>query len=127
MFGGAAPTLAATAGCTVEEAQAVIDKLDKAFSGMTAFAKKGASFVRNHGYIIINPQTGHRLNWWDWDKWKEDQERFNQPGFWEDFKAKHKGTGDAVALEVRHHFQAASKYDRLSRNVVTQGGISCPE
>jgi DNA polymerase I-like protein with 3'-5' exonuclease and polymerase domains len=61
------------------------------------------------------------LNWWDWEHWKENQERFNKPGFWEDFKANHKGTGDTVALEVRHHFQAASKYDRLARNVVTQG------
>lgn len=121
MFGAAAPTLAQTAGCTVEEAQAVVDKLDKAFAGMTEFAKKGAAFVRSHGYIIINPQTGHRLNWWDWEQWKERQQRFNQPGFWEDFKAHHKGTGDAIAIEVRQHFQAASKYDRLARNVVTQG------
>ena len=121
MFGAAAPTLAATAGCTVDEAQAVVDKLDKAFAGMTAFAKKGASFVRNNGYILINPQTGHRLNWWDWKDWKERQKYFSQPGFWEDFKANHKGTGDALCLEVRQHFQAASKYDRLARNVVTQG------
>jgi DNA polymerase-1 len=121
MFGAAAPTLAATAGCTVEEAQEVVNKLDKAFSGMTAFAKKGAAFVRSHGYIIINPQTGHRLTWWDWDTWKERQKRFNAPGFWDDFKAHHKGTGDALCMEVRHHFQAASKYDRLARNVVTQG------
>lgn len=121
MFGAAAPTLAQTAGCTVEEAQAVVDKLDKAFAGMTAFAKKGAAFVRSNGYILINPQTGHRLNWWDWNQWKERQSRYSKPGFWDDFKANHKGTGDALAIEVRQHFQAASKYDRLARNVVTQG------
>ena len=121
MFGAAAPTIAQSANCSVEQAQAYIDALDKEFVGMATFAKKGAAFVRNHGYIIINPQTGHRLNWWDWEHWKENQKRFNEPGFWEDFKAHHKGTGDAVALEVRHHFQAASKYDRLARNVVTQG------
>ena len=121
MFGAAAPTLAQTAGCTVEEAQAVVDKLDKAFAGMTAFAKKGAAFVRNNGYILINPQTGHRLNWWDWNQWKERQSRYSESGFWDDFKANHKGTGDALAIEVRQHFQAASKYDRLARNVVTQG------
>ena len=121
MFGAAAPTLAQTAGCTVEEAQAVVDKLDKAFAGMTAFAKRGASFVRSNGYILINPQTGHRLNWWDWNEWKERQKRYGEPGFWEDFKANHKGTGDALSIEVRQHFQAASKYDRLARNVVTQG------
>ena len=121
MFGAAAPTLAATAGCTVEEAQAVVDKLDKAFEGMTAFAKKGAEFVRNNGYIVINPITGHRLHWWDWEQWKENQKTYNEPGFWENFKLYHKGTGDKLSLEVRHHFQAASKYDRLARNVVTQG------
>ena len=121
MFGAAAPTLAQTAGCSVEEAQAVVDKLDKAFAGMTAFAKKGAAFVRSNGYILINPQTGHRLNWWDWNQWKERQSRYSEPGFWDDFKANHKGTGDALAIEVRQHFQAASKYDRLARNVVTQG------
>ena len=121
MFGAAAPTLAQTAGCSVEEAQAVVDKLDKAFAGMTAFAKKGAAFVRSNGYILINPQTGHRLNWWDWNQWKERQSRYSEPGFWDDFKAHHKGTGDALAIEVRQHFQAASKYDRLARNVVTQG------
>lgn len=121
MFGAAAPTLAETAGCSVEEAQAVVNKLDAAFAGMTEFAKRGARFVRSHGYIVINPKTGHRLHWSDWEHWKEDQKRFNAPGFWEDYEQNHKGTGDSVAIEVRHHFQAASKYDRLARNVVTQG------
>ena len=121
LFGAAAPTIAQSANCSIEQAQEYINALDKEFYGMTAFAKKGAAFVRSHGYIIINPITGHRLNWWDWDKWKERQKMFNQPGFWDDFKAHHKGTGDEIALEVRQHFQVASKYDRLARNVVTQG------
>lgn len=121
MFGAAAPTLAQTANCSVENAQAVIDKLDKAFYGMASFAKKGLSFVKSNGYIIINPKTGHRLNWWDWEKWKKDQEWFNSPGFWDDYKNNHKGTGDSIALKVREHFQAVGKYGRLCRNVVTQG------
>lgn len=121
MFGAAAPTLASTANCTVEEAQAVVNKLDDAFKGMTAFAKKGAAFVKSHGYIVINPTTGHRLNWWDWEHWKEMQKQYNAPGFWENFRQYHKGTGDEIALGVREHFQAGSKYDRLARNVVTQG------
>jgi len=120
MFGAAAPTLAQTAGSTVEEAQEVIDKLEKGFSGVSTFAKKGAQFVRSHGYILINPITGHKMYWWDWDKWKERQKSFTQE-FWEDYRLHHKGTGDSVALEVRQHFQAAGKYDRLARNSVTQG------
>lgn len=120
MFGAAAPTLSQTAGCSVEEAQAVVDKLDKAFSGMTSFAKKGSKFVRENGYILICPYTGHKMYWWDWDKWIERQKSFT-PEFWEDYRQHHKGIGDSVALEVRKHFQAASKYDRMARNSVTQG------
>ena len=125
MFGAAAPTLAQTAGSTVEEAQEVIDKLEKGFSGVSSFAKKGSQFVRSHGYILINPITGHKMYWWDWNDWKERQKSFTQE-FWEEYRTRHKGTGDAVALEVRQHFQAAGKYDRLARNSVTQGQQHSP-
>lgn len=120
MFGAAAPTISTSANCTVEEAQGYIDTLDKAFIGMSTFAKKGSQFVRSHGYILINPVTGHKMYWWDWDKWKERQKSFTQE-FWEEYRTNHKGTGDSIALEVRQHFQAAGKYDRLARNSVTQG------
>lgn len=120
MFGAAAPTISKAAECTVEEAQGYINALDKEFKGMTAFAKKGSAFVRKNGYILICPHTGHKLYWWDHDKWLERQKSFTQE-FWEEYRAQHKGTGDYVAQEVREHFQAAGLYDRRARNVVTQG------
>lgn len=120
MFGAAAPTISKAAECTVEEAQSYIDALDKEFIGMSSFAKKGSAFVRKNGYILICPYTGHKLYWWDHDKWLERQKSFTQD-FWEDYKKNHKGTGDYVAQEVREHFQAAGKYDRMARNAVTQG------
>ena len=124
MFGAAAPTLSQTAGCSVEEAQEVVDKLDKAFVGMTDFARKGSKFVRENGYIIMCKHTGHRMYWWDHDEWLERQKSFT-PEFWEEYRLKHKGTGDAVAMMVREHFQAASKWDRMARNSVTQGTGAC--
>lgn len=120
MFGAAAPTLAQTAGSTVEEAQAVVDRLDKAFEGMTEFARKGSAFVRKNGYIIMCQHTGHKMYWYDHNKWIERQKSFT-PEFWENYRQHHKGTGDAIAEEVREHFQAASKWDRMARNSVTQG------
>ena len=120
MFGAAAPTLAQTAGSTVEEAQVVVDKLDKAFAGMTVFAKKGSKFVRQNGYILMCKETGHKMYWWDHDKWLERQKSFTSE-FWDEYRAKHKGTNDAIAQEVREHFQAASKWDRMARNAPTQG------
>jgi DNA polymerase I-like protein with 3'-5' exonuclease and polymerase domains len=120
MFGAAAPTISQSANCSIEEAQQYIDNLEKGFIGVSSFAKKGSSFVRKNGYILINPLTGHKKYWWDHNKWLKRQESFTQE-FWENYRNYHKGTGDEIALEVREHFQAASKYDRDARNVVTQG------
>lgn len=125
MFGAAAPTIAQSANCSVEQAQEYIDRLNKGFKGISRFASEGSRFVRYNGYIVINKFTGHKLWWWDHDKWLERQKRFNEPGFWDIYKQKHKGTGDAIAQEVREHFQAASKYDRLARNCPTQGSGAC--
>lgn len=120
MFGAAAHTISQAANCSEEQAQAYIDALDKEFTGVSSFAKKGSKFVREHGYILICPYTGHKMYWWDWKEWKERQASFTQE-FWENYRLHHKGTGDSVALMVREHFQAAGKYDRMARNSVTQG------
>ena len=125
MFGAAAPTIAQSANCSIEQAQEYIDRLNRGFKGISRFASEGSKFVRKNGYIVINKFTGHKLWWWDHDKWLERQKRFNEPGFWDVYKQKHKGTGDAIAQEVREHFQAASKYDRLARNCPTQGSGAC--
>lgn len=87
---------------------------------MSAFAKKGSRFVRQNGYIVMCPLTDHRMWWWDHKEWLERQKKFTSE-FWENYRIYHKGTGDEVAKEVRQHFQAASKYDRMARNSVTQG------
>jgi DNA polymerase I-like protein with 3'-5' exonuclease and polymerase domains len=68
----------------------------------------------------MNPITGHKMYWWDWDKWKEVQASYTST-FWEEYKAKHKGTGDFIEQEVKQHFKAASKWDRMARNAPTQG------
>lgn len=124
LFGAAAPTISKAANCSVEQAQAYLDALDKGFTGVSSFAKKGSAFVRSHGYVLISPITGHKMYWWDWKDWKERQESFTQE-FWEEYRTKHKGTGDSVALQVREHFQAAGKYDRMARNSPTQGTGAC--
>lgn len=120
MFGAAAPTIAQSAKCSVEKAQEYINSLDKGFKGMAEFARKGSAFVRKNGYIVICSHTGHKKYWWDHDIWLERQKSFTSE-FWEDYKLNHKGTGDKTCEIVRQHFQAASKYDRDARNVVTQG------
>lgn len=120
LFGAAAFTISQSANCSVEEAQEYIDRLEKGFAGVSEFAKKGSEFVRKNGYIVINPLTGHRITWYDHNEWLERQKLFT-PEFWDEYKLIHKGTGDYIASTVREHFQAASKWDRMARNSVTQG------
>lgn len=119
-FGGGARAIMQALACSEEEANAIIKNYEEGFKGTAEFAKRGSKFVREHGYVLINPITGHKMWWWDWKEWKERQKEFT-PEFWEEYRNFHKGTGDSVALKVREHFKAASKYDRMVRNSPCQG------
>lgn len=119
-FGGSEFAIQGSLGCTIEEARAFKEAYDAGFKGITEFKKKGSKFVRNHGYVVINYSTGHLMRWWDWNKWKAVQKTFTKE-FWEDYKVKHKGTGDTVCMKVKESFQAAAKWDRMALNAPTQG------
>lgn len=119
-FGGGVSAIMSSIGCTEEEANEIIRNYEEGFKGTAEFAKKGSKFVRENGYVVMNPMTGHRMIWWDWNEWKERGKTFT-PEFWEDYRNYHKGTGDAIALMVKTHFKAASKWDRMARNAPTQG------
>lgn len=121
LFGAKAVTLAQAAECTEQEAQKVIDVLDKELAGRTEFAERGSEFVRSHGYVLICKLTGHKMYWWDWNKWIREEKEDLTPEFWSNYRAYHKGTDSDIAKKVRKHFQAASKWDRMVLNGPTQG------
>ena len=119
-FGGSEFAIQNSMGCSIEEAQEFKKAYDSGFPGIAEFKKKGAEFVRKNGYILMCKYSGHKMFWWDHSKWLERQKTFTQE-FWEDYRVNHKGTGDLIAQEVREHFQAASKWDRMALNAPTQG------
>ena len=122
-FGGSAFAIQNSLGCSLDEAEKIAEAYWKGFKGIADFKKKGSDFVRKNGYIVMCHYSGHKMFWWDHDKWLERQKTFTQE-FWEDYREHHKGTGDLVAQEVREHFQVASKWDRMALNSVTQGSGS---
>ena len=119
-FGGSAFGLAKQLGCSEEEAQRYVDAYYGKFKGIKQFKEYGSRAVRQNGYVLINPITGHKMYWWDWQQWKEEQQKYTSE-FWDEYKMYHKGTGDEIAKEVKHHFQVQSKYDRMALNAPTQG------
>ena len=121
-FGSDGTAAAPQLGISVEEARTLVNNLLKGMKGLASFKERAGQEVMKNGYVLILPQTGHKAYWWDYDKWKERQKSFTQE-FWEDYRINHKGTGDAIAKEVKEHFQAVSKWrDRMSLNLPTQGG-----
>lgn len=119
-YGGSYTTIMSSLKCSKEEALQIVKNYEEGFKGTILFAKKGAAFVKKYGYILICPITGHKMYWWDHDKWLKRQESFTQE-FWEEYRKYHKGTSSKIALEVKQHFQAGSKYERLARNAPPQG------
>lgn len=122
--GGSAHAIASSLGCTIEEAEAIAHAYLDGFPGIAKFKKEGSKFVRENGYVLMCKYTGHKMYWWDHKEWLERQESFTKE-FWDRYKAYHKGTGDDIAKEVSQHFKAASKWDRMALNSVTQGTGSC--
>lgn len=119
-YGGGYTTIMQSLKCSEEEALQIVKNYEEGFQGTIEFAKKGSTFVRKNGYIMICPLTGHRMYWWDHNVWLKRQQSFT-PEFWEEYRNYHKGTNDEISLLVKQHFKAASKYDRLARNAPAQG------
>ena len=120
-FGSDGTAVAPQLGISIEEARKLVQNLLSGMKGLNAFKIKGSKEVRDKGYVVAMPQTGHKSYWWDFGEWKERQASFTSE-FWDDYNMYHKGTDSDVSLMVKRHFQAASKYDRAALNTPTQGG-----
>lgn len=121
-YGSDGSSIAATIGMPIEKAKDMVASLLKGMPGMAAYKKKTGNFLKDNGYIVINPITGHRVYWPEWASWKAVEDTFDQQ-FWEDYKTYHKGTNDAVCKKVRKHMKDG--HDWFGKNVLNypiQGG-----
>jgi DNA polymerase I-like protein with 3'-5' exonuclease and polymerase domains len=125
-FGGSAFAIAGSLGCSMEEAQKFSDYYDQGFSGVTNYKKKGSRFVRENGYVLMCEHTGHKMYWYDHEEWKQRQAKYQSSDWsWDNYRQKHKGTDDWVEQQVKMHFKAAAKWDRMALNGPTQGSGAC--
>lgn len=109
-FGGGAKAVASSMGCSIDEAQKFVEAYANGFKGITAFKAKGAQFVKSHGYVLMCKQTGHKMYWEDFKKWRQIEDM----PYWE-----RKQTLSSEAL--REHQMAGAKWERMSLNAPTQG------
>lgn len=121
-YGSDGSAIAASIGMSVEKAKEMVSGILKGMPGMASYKKKTGTFLKEHGYIVINPITGHRVYWPEWASWKAVEDTFDR-AFWEDYKAFHQGTNDSVCQKVRRHMQQG--HDWFGKNVLNypiQGG-----
>ena len=124
-FGGSAYAIQNAVGCTLEKAQEFADAYAKGFPGIAEFKNKASKIVRNKGYILLNPITGHKTYWANFENWKKEQSKYTE-NFWDEYNRIHKPNKDKIYLEVKNHFQEVSKFDRKALNSPTQGKLKCP-
>lgn len=123
-YGSNGASIATTIGMPVEKAMAMVAGILKGMPGMAEYKKRTGKFLRENGYIVINPYTGHRVYWPKWASWKAQQDRFDRH-FWEDYNMNHKGTGDSVCQMVKKHMSEG--HDWFEKNVLNypiQGGCA---
>lgn len=121
-YGSDGSAIAKTLGISVEKAKSMVSGILKGMSGMAAYKKKTADFLKKNGYILINQYTGHRIYWPEWAEWTATAQRFDRQ-FWTDYTLNHKGTGDEVCEMVKRH--RAMEHTWTEKNVLNypiQGG-----
>lgn len=113
-FGGSAKAIQNSLGCSYQEAKEIADNYNNGFKGIAEFKKKGSTFVRTNGYVLISSITGNKIYWEDFEKWKAIEDT-------PDFIRKQEYSKE----ELKEHNMAASKWDRMSLNSPTQGTGAC--
>lgn len=121
-YGSDGSAIAKSIGMSKEAAKAMVSGILKGMTGMANYKKKTIKFLKEHGYIVINEQTGHRVYWPEWASWKAEEDSYDQQ-FWRNYSAYHAGTGDDVCKRVAKH--RAQSHDWFEKNVLNypiQGG-----
>lgn len=121
-YGSDGSSIAQKIGIPKEEAKAMVSGILAGMKGMSSFKKKTVKFLKEHGYIVIHPMTGHRVYWPEWSQWKAEEDRMDR-NFWNDYTSYHKGSDDEVARLVRRHRNKS--HDWFEKNVLNypiQGG-----
>lgn len=121
-YGGKGYASAAKLGLDTEIVLESMSQLQKVMKGMASYKKKTGKFLKEHGYIVINEKTGHRVYWPEWPEWKATESRMDR-NFWNDYRIYHQGTFDSVNLMVAKHKAAGETwFEKNVLNYPIQGG-----
>lgn len=123
-YGSDGSSIALNIGMPVEKAKEMVANIVKGMPGMAKFKRDAGRFLVSHGYLVINKDTGHRIWWPGWARWRAFRDRLT-PEFWAEYDSVHRGTGDSVDRDYRWYRHEKNEW--LGKNVLNypiQGGCA---
>jgi len=121
-YGGQASTLVRNYGIDENKAEEIYRNYMEGFSGLRDYQKWARKQVRQDGFILLSPITGHKAFIYDFEELKRLQKRQAQPGFWEYYREmKHSAPNCDTVQDVRRLAKRWADSEKQSINYRIQG------
>ncbi len=117
LYGGDANTLKANKGFEMKEAERIYNNFMSKFSGLKTYQEYCRKNVLEKGYILMNPQFGHRAHIFDAEWMFKMREKFKDPNFWQYYREMKRDSPccDTVRA-VKRYFKRAGDSGRQGIN-----------
>lgn len=126
-YGGDANTLHQNKGFDMKVAENIYNNFMTKFTGIKKYQDYCRAAVMQHGYILMNPITKHRVHIYDYADLKRTMDKFKDPEFWSYYREmkREAPTCDTV-MKVKNFFKRKSDSERQSINYRIQNrGAMC--
>ena len=126
-YGGDDNTLVANKGFSPEQAKEIYNNFMNTFSGLKQYQAWRRAEVLEKGYILMNPNLGHRAHIYDIEWMFSMKEKFKEEGFWEYYRTmKRDHPTSTTVQQVKRFFKRKSEIERQSINYCIQNrGAMC--
>lgn len=117
LYGGDANTLKANKGFSQEEAERIYNNFMSKFNGLKAYQEYCRKNVLEKGYILMNPNFGHRAHIFDAEWMFKMQEKFKDHEFWQYYREMKKDSPSCDTVKsVKRYFKRAGDSGRQAIN-----------
>ena len=118
---GNANTMVQNFGISIQEAQSIENAYMKGFSGLKRYQDESRKDWLRQGYILINPNTGHKAYIYDYKALMEDKKWLSTLD-WDYYREMKNEYPDCDTVQrVRNYFRRKASSDKQSGNYKIQG------
>lgn len=125
-YGGDFNTIANNKDIPLNEAKEIYDNFMKGFPGVARYQAYARYAVLRDGYVLMNPQTGHRCHIPEWSFMDDMIRKMKDPDFWAYYREmKRDAPSCDTVLNVKKFFELKSQWEKNSINYRIQNRGAC--